>query len=101
MRWSALVLTGLAIGTSLPALAADLSVAPQGRDQVYAERGTSGGSVRTGLENCTPVRRRLTNSRTDPTYVGSPYGLARPSYYGFSPALLNEPLGSPHVPTCR
>lgn len=37
-----------------------------------------------------------TNDPDDPSYVGSTYGLGKPSYYGFRPALgQDDPFGRP------
>ena len=36
---------------------------------------------------------RATNSLCDPTYIGSGYGLARPSYYGTLPRLGHTAYG--------
>jgi hypothetical protein len=43
-------------------------------------------------EHCGPngARRAPIASYADPSYVGSPYGLGRPSFYGFTP-----PRGTP------
>lgn len=45
-----------------------------------------------------PARRGYvpTNDPDDPSYVGSAYGLGKPSYYGFRPALgHDDPFGRP------
>ncbi len=37
-----------------------------------------------------------TDAPDDPSYVGSPYGLGKPSYYGFRPGLgHDDPYGRP------
>lgn len=37
-----------------------------------------------------------TDSPEDPSYAGSPYGLGKPSYYGFRPPLgQDDPFGRP------
>ena len=37
-----------------------------------------------------------TNAPDDPSYVGSSYGLGKPSYYGFTPPLgIDDPFGRP------
>lgn len=41
-----------------------------------------------------PAPRTRTNGPEDPSYVGSAYGLSKPSYYGFTPPLgLDDPYG--------
>ena len=49
------------------------------------------------LRPCPPpvyVTRAPTNAPDDPTYVGSAYGLGKPSYYGFGPPLgVDDPYG--------
>jgi len=42
-----------------------------------------------------------TNAPYDPSYVGSEYGLGKPSYYGFTPPLgVDDPYGRPLLPYC-
>ncbi|KQQ48077.1 hypothetical protein ASF58_01650 [Methylobacterium sp. Leaf125] len=66
-----------------------------------------------GVVNRSPVpRRRLagciarrvpipTDAPGDPSYVGSAYGLGKPSYYGFTPPLgVDDPYGRPLRPYC-
>ena len=50
-----------------------------------------------GLAECAPRRAAVpTDAPDDPSYVGSPYGLGKPSYYGFRPALgHDDPFGRP------
>ncbi len=37
-----------------------------------------------------------TDAPDDPSYVGSAYGLGKPSYYGFRPGLgYDDPFGRP------
>lgn len=52
---------------------------------------------------CRPRRVPVpTNAPDDPSYVGSTYGLGKPSYYGFVPALgIDDPFGRPVLPYCR
>jgi hypothetical protein len=52
---------------------------------------------------CTPRRAPVpTNSPDDPSYVGSPYGLGHPSYYGFTPPPgIDDPYGRSLLPYCR
>jgi hypothetical protein len=51
---------------------------------------------------CTPRRVPTpTNAPDDPSYVGSPYGLGKPSYYGFTPPLgIDDPYGRSLLPYC-
>lgn len=51
---------------------------------------------------CTPRRVPVpTNAPDDPSYVGSPYGLGKPSYYGFTPPLgIDDPYGRSVLPYC-
>ncbi|MCJ2034211.1 hypothetical protein [Methylobacterium sp. J-068] len=42
-----------------------------------------------------------TDAPGDPSYVGSAYGLGKPSYYGFTPPLgVDDPYGRPLLPYC-
>ncbi len=52
---------------------------------------------------CTPRRVPVpTNAPDDPSYVGSPYGLGHPSYYGFTPPPgIDDPYGRSLLPYCR
>lgn len=51
---------------------------------------------------CTPRRVPTpTNAEDDPSYVGSPYGLGHPSYYGFTPPPgIDDPYGRSLLPYC-
>ena len=51
---------------------------------------------------CRPRRAPVpTNAPDDPSYVGSAYGLGKPSYYGFTPPLgVDDPFGRPLLPFC-
>lgn len=51
---------------------------------------------------CTPRRVPTpTNAEDDPSYVGSPYGLGHPSYYGFTPPPgIDDPYGRSVLPYC-
>lgn len=51
---------------------------------------------------CIPRRVAIpTDLPDDPSYVGSTYGLGKPSYYGFKPALgVDDPFGRPLLPYC-
>ncbi len=43
-----------------------------------------------------------TDAPDDPSYVGSTYGLGKPSYYGFKPALgVDDPFGRSLLPYCN
>ena len=52
---------------------------------------------------CTPRRVPVpTNAPDDPSYVGSAYGLSKPSYYGLTPPPgIDDPYGRPLRPYCR
>ncbi|WP_244475743.1 hypothetical protein [Methylobacterium sp. Leaf466] len=52
---------------------------------------------------CRPRRVPIpTDAPDDPSYVGSTYGLGKPSYYGFVPALgTDDPFGRSILPYCR
>lgn len=42
-----------------------------------------------------------TDAPDDPSYVGSAYGLGKPSYYGFTPPLgFDDPYGRSLLPYC-
>lgn len=55
------------------------------------------------VRGCRPRRVPIpTDAPDDPSYVGSTYGLGKPSYYGFVPALgVDDPFGRPVLPYCR
>ncbi|MCJ2129458.1 hypothetical protein [Methylobacterium sp. E-045] len=52
---------------------------------------------------CIPRRVPIpTDAPDDPSYVGSAYGLGKPSYYGFKPALgVDDPFGRSLLPYCN
>lgn len=52
---------------------------------------------------CLPRRAPVpTNAPDDPSYVGSSYGLSKPSYYGLTPPPgVDDPFGRPLLPYCR
>ena len=54
------------------------------------------------LAGCIPRRVPVpTDQPGDPSYVGSAYGLGKPSYYGFTPPLgVDDPYGRPLLPYC-
>lgn len=59
----------------------------------YFPRGDSDASLGTrgdpGCQGFVP-----TNAPGDPTYVGSPFGIGKPSYYGFPPPRgVDDPYG--------
>ncbi|MGV7031707.1 hypothetical protein [Methylobacterium symbioticum] len=51
---------------------------------------------------CVPRRVPIpTNAPDDPSYVGSAYGLSRPSYYGLTPPPgIDDPFGRALLPYC-
>lgn len=95
-----------------PAVAADLSETygdpGPGSAPRYFPRGdgTDGSTVAVVKRRvkvvCTPRRVPTpTNAPDDPSYVGSPYGLGKPSYYGFTPPLgVDDPYGRSLLPYC-
>lgn len=54
------------------------------------------------VAGCIPRRVPIpTDAPGDPSYVGSGYGLGKPSYYGFTPPLgVDDPYGRPLLPYC-
>lgn len=58
---------------------------------------------RRGVLGCRPRRAPVpTNAPDDPSFVGSEYGLSRPSYYGFTPPRgVDDPYGRPVLAYCR
>ncbi|AWN50143.1 hypothetical protein DK419_20155 [Methylobacterium terrae] len=103
MGYGARLLAGtIAFGLAGPALAADLPgpgpwpeprPAPSAPPLRYFPRGDSDASlgprVRAECQDFVP-----TNAPGDPTYVGSPFGLGKPSYYGFPPPRgVDDPYG--------
>lgn len=82
----------------------DLPLAPR-----YFPRGDGSDSFypavpgRISAPGCIPRRALVpTNAPNDPSYVGSEYGLSKPSYYGFTPPRgVDDPYGRPLRPHCR
>lgn len=54
------------------------------------------------IVGCVPRRVPVpTNELGDPSYVGSTYGLGKPSVYGFTPPLgVDDPFGRPVLRYC-
>ena len=54
------------------------------------------------VTGCVPRRVPIpTDLPNDPSYVGSAYGLGKPSYYGFTPPLgVDDPYGRSLLPYC-
>jgi hypothetical protein len=80
------------------ALAADLDgVPPYGPRRIVAPPyGPPPALLRRPCPPPAYVTRAPTNALDDPTYVGSAYGLGKPSYYGFVPPLgVDDPYGRP------
>ncbi|GJE60170.1 hypothetical protein [Methylobacterium trifolii] len=52
---------------------------------------------------CTPRQVPVpTDAPDDPSYVGSTYGLSKPSYYGLTPPPgVDDPYGRSLLPYCR
>ena len=71
-----------------PASAADLAA-----EDTLARR--SSVTVHPGRASLCRGLVQPTNSLRDPGYVGSAYGLGRPSYYGMPPALGTDAAGAP------
>lgn len=104
-RWRGLA-AFLCLGAAgLPASAADLYEpypAPPPSARFFPR--SDGDGVVTGVPTgpqrvvgCAPRRAPVpTDAPDDPSYVGSPYGLGKPSYYGFRPPLgRDDPFGRP------
>ena len=109
--WAARVLVAT-VALAFNAEAADLSFSEYGSDCTqparppasrYFPRG-DGDSITNGppappipFVRCTSNLSLVpTDSPEDPSYVGSPYGLGKPSYYGFRPPLgHDDPFGRP------
>lgn len=103
-----LVLATLVLATlAMPAAAADLlepGVLPGPQAPRFFPRGDDGvDSDRPPLPRlrrlvgCAPRSAPVpTDAPDDPSYVGSAYGLGKPSYYGFRPGLgHDDPFGRP------
>jgi hypothetical protein len=58
--------------------------------------------LRRRVAGCIPRRAPVpTNAPDDPSYVGSTYGLGKPSYYGLTPPLgVDDPFGRPLLRYC-
>ena len=100
-----------------PAMAADLSGPPYASGVPasppaprYFPRGDGSepevvvvAPARRLVAACTPRQVPVpTNAPDDPSYVGSPYGLGHPSYYGFTPPPgIDDPYGRSLLPYCR
>ncbi|GJE07480.1 MULTISPECIES: hypothetical protein [Methylobacterium] len=75
----------------------------------YFPRGDGADEVlsypvpRRRVVGCIPRRALVpTNAPDDPSFVGSEYGLSRPSYYGMTPPRgVDDPFGRPVLPYCR
>lgn len=119
------LLAGLAVGCAASAWAADMASgsgygygyggsggaaacydvpSPSGQPR-YFPRGEgeqdAAAAPRAMVRRCRPgcVPRQVpipTDAPDDPSYVGSEYGLGKPSYYGFRPGLgHDDPFGRP------
>ncbi|KQP77612.1 MULTISPECIES: hypothetical protein [unclassified Methylobacterium] len=81
---------------------------PEGLPRYFPRAEEDGGVVHRGpvprrrLAGCIPRRVPIpTDAPGDPSYVGSAYGLGKPSYYGFTPPLgIDDPYGRPLRPYC-
>lgn len=104
----ALLALALASGLGTPAAAADLSefgasppppsaprFFPRGDGEALVDRPPRPLPRR--LVGCAPRAAPVpTDAPDDPSYVGSAYGLGKPSYYGFRPGLgADDPFGRP------
>lgn len=112
------LLAGVLVTGLLPAGAADLvePIAPGGGGEpVYAPmpryfpraEGEDSAGPRLAPARRPVLRCRLrrvpipTDAPGDPSYVGSAYGLGKPSYYGFTPPLgVDDPFGRSLLPYC-
>ena len=65
-------------------------------------RSASRCRCRTSRPAASPNRAPVpTNAPDDPSYVGSTYGLGKPSYYGLTPPLgVDDPFGRPLLRYC-
>ena len=112
-----MLLSGMATGllvalTGLPASAADLveeAVPLQEAPPRFFPREEGDGNLprvlrgsRQRVAACLPRRVPVpTNEPGDPSYVGSAYGLGKPSVYGFTPPLgVDDPFGRPVLRYC-
>jgi len=98
---------GASLGFSATVLAADypdVLAAPLGplAPRYFPRGDADAGTPRAlppprRLAGCTPRRVPVpTDAPDDPSYVGSAYGLGKPSYYGFTPPLgRDDPFGRP------
>ncbi|SFG42102.1 hypothetical protein [Methylobacterium gossipiicola] len=118
--WSAACLLALPLLSGGPARAADYGAAERsfgGRGEAYGVElppryfprvDEDARAVRKfavpprRLAGCIPRRAPIpTDAWNDPSYVGSAYGLGKPSYYGFTPPLgVDDPYGRPLLPYC-
>lgn len=81
---------------------------PESLPRYFPRADEDGGVVhrspvpRRRLAGCIPRRVPIpTDAPGDPSYVGSAYGLGKPSYYGFTPPLgVDDPYGRPLRPYC-
>ena len=104
----ALLALALASGLGTPAAAADLSefgasppppsaprFFPRGDGEALVDRPPRPLPRR--LVGCAPRAAPVpTDAPDDPSYVGSEYGLGKPSYYGFRPGLgYDDPFDRP------
>ncbi|MDQ0471606.1 hypothetical protein [Labrys wisconsinensis] len=109
---SRLVISAALLAAAVPALAADLPMRDDAANPAMGGAGEGYGDRRPGWRragtwseveiDCYAEWRRLnppgapiraTNSLCDPSYIGSGYGLARPSYYGTLPRLGHTAYG--------
>jgi len=90
----------------LPGSARGPDLAPMPRYFPRAEGEDSSGArfapVRRQVLRCRVRRVPIpTDAPNDPSYVGSAYGLGKPSYYGFTPPLgVDDPYGRSLLPYC-
>lgn len=104
-RARALLALGLALGLGARAQAADFSevievLPPPPRFFPRGDGLEPAIVLRPPLRRvagCVPYRAPVpTDAPDDPSYVGSPYGLGKPSYYGFRPPLgYDDPFDRP------
>ena len=83
-------------------------IAPSPLPRYFPREGSESDVVaverpRRVVRACRPRRVPIpTDAADDPSYVGSTYGLSKPSYYGIGPALgIDDPFGRPVLPYCR
>ncbi|MBX9933856.1 MAG: hypothetical protein K2Y56_20430 [Methylobacterium sp.] len=99
---------GFEQGTTGPPIAVEVEPELEPLPRFFPREGSDGLAVllqrpKRLARPCRPRRVPIpTDAPDDPSYVGSTYGLGKPSYYGFVPALgTDDPFGRSILPYCR